>query len=95
MSHDKNSKVLKSLCWMEKYISYQQFKPNNSEYSDIMYQLVIDMYEDFFIGKHHISHCEKLIITGIIKRRMGFAFTLENSLERTSRYFFSNDIIED
>lgn len=91
-----NNAVLKSLIDIELYLE-EFYNKEQYGYHKALCNLLIDIYEDFFIGKYLRSgnDYEKHEITGMVIRPMGLRFTLAGNLNNKERYFFKNDSILD
>lgn len=103
MNHYKNSKnykILKSLIWHEFEIDMEckSYRGKIHQYHDVLRNLLISMYEDFFIEKYFSSYGDIEIrkITGIVVRSLGLRFALDDPEEDDcEKYFFGGDKILD
>lgn len=91
-----NKKSLNSLIWVENCIdnSFRELL----QYKRELLEVIIDIYEDIFVGKYFRSYGEMEIskIKGIKLRSMGLRFVLVDPNEVIfERYFFSSDSIFD
>lgn len=91
-----NKKYLNSLIWVENCIdnSFRELL----EYKRELLEVIIDVYEDIFVGKYFRSYGEMEIrkIKGIKLRSMGLRFVIDDTNGVIyERYFFNSDSIFD
>lgn len=98
-----NNKVLKHVCFLERYVSrlYNEDEVYfNVNYKKQLINMITEQYDDFFTGKYYkksfyntVKHeNDNQIIKKMFFENLGFKFLLENG---NSVYFFKEDEISD
>lgn len=105
-SNQRNNQVLRFVCTLERYIVTFDIENENIEltndYKNCLRKVVLEMYNNFFIGKHYIKspvnplryyyHNNNTKIEAMFFENLGFKFLLE---DKQDTYFYKSDNILD